>query len=423
MRNLIRKTNYFIIVLTLFIFLGNINKSFSQSTDWLQWRGQNADGYSSEKDWNPEVALKKDAILWETNVGMGFSAPAIKGDRLYISGNFEKEDSTFYDKIVCLNTSTGKEIWNYEYLCKELQDPGPFSSPVLNDGYLYTLSREGHFLCLNAENGDVVWKHNLVKENLVYSKEDKILIASSPLVYKDLVILNSNKSGIAFNKKNGKLIWNSEKVEDNYNISTPILFENNNKTMLAVQTKNNTSAVNPLTGEVYWQIGGGAMPDPIIVKDKMYHFTTEEGFRKYLIKKDSVELIWSKSEIKCQCQPFVVKDNYAYGIGRGEIQCISLETGEQQWGKSLKGGALIISNNILIINDQNGNLVFVEATPKEYKEIANLKTTEYPKTDQKGRGYRRVSGCWTNPVLSHGQIYIRGSYGDLVCINVSKKKL
>ena len=106
-----KKISYFTIGLVLFIFIGTMNNSYSQSTDWLQWRGQNADGYSSEKDWNPEAALKSEAILWEINVGMGFSAPVIQGDRLFIMGNFEKTDSTFFLQK--------EKAFNFKQLCSK----------------------------------------------------------------------------------------------------------------------------------------------------------------------------------------------------------------------------------------------------------------------------------------------------------------
>ena len=190
--------------------------------------------------------------------------------------------------------------------------------------------------------------------------------------------------------------------------------------MLVFQTEKKTLSVNPLNGKIYWEIEGGAMPDPIIVGNSM-HLFSKEGFKKYDITNDTPKLIWTKSNIKCQCQSYVVEDDFAYGFGQGKIQCISLKTGEQKWSKILREGGLIISNNTLIIIGQKGDLIFVKADSKEYKEIAKMKAIFIPETDKKGRDYRRVSCCMTNPVLSHGKIYLRGSYGDLICVNVSSK--
>lgn len=416
-----KRTIYLILILILFFNFGNSFKIFSQSSDWLQWRGPFANSFSPETDWSPKSVLNENSKIWETNVGMGFSAPVIKGNRLFISGNFEKTDSTFFDRITCINTESGKEIWKYEYPCNEYEDPGPFSTPLYNEGYLYTLSREGHLHCFDAENGSILWKHNLIIEKITNEKDSSFLVASAPVVFQDLLILNLNKSGIAFNKKTGELVWNSEKTINNFNISTPVLFEFNNKKIMAIQTEHKTSGINPLTGEVYWEINSGSMPDPIISENCIYLFTVTSGFSKYQIKNDTLIKVWNNPDVKCQCQSYVVKDNYAYGFGPGKFQCISLKTGERKWWKKMKEGALIHANDILIILEQDGNLIFAETNPEEYTEVLSTKVITNPKTDQKGRGYRRASVCLTNPVLSYGKIYMRNSYGNLICVNASNE--
>ena len=85
----------------------------------------------------------------------------------------------------------------------------------------------------------------------------------------------------------------------------------------------------------------------------------------------------------------------------------------------IKEGALILAKNILIILDYKGKLILAEAKPDKFKEIASRQIFELPKTDNKGRGYRRVSACWTNPVLCNSKIYLRNTYGDLVCMDLS----
>src|SRR5258708_7947873 len=59
--------------------------------DWPQWRGPNRDGVSKEtgllKEW-PNGGPK---LAWTFNkAGLGFSGPAVVGDRLYTMGSRQK---------------------------------------------------------------------------------------------------------------------------------------------------------------------------------------------------------------------------------------------------------------------------------------------------------------------------------------------
>ena len=194
-------------LLFLACFVLGINIGIGQQTDWLKWQGPSANGSSPETNWDPNSLSGENSILWKTNVGMGHSAVAVHGDKLYTMGNFEVSENKFQDKIVCLNTNTGKEIWNYSYDCKEMEDPGPFSTPVLNEKKLYSISREGHLFCLNAENGSVLWNKELLKDSIT---REGSYFACSPVIFEDMLILNLNKKGITFNKNTGDIIWNSE---------------------------------------------------------------------------------------------------------------------------------------------------------------------------------------------------------------------
>ena len=64
-----------------------------EAGDWLEWRGPNRDGKSSEtgllKTW-PKVGPR---LLWQIDeIGGGYSTPAVEGDRLYFVTNVGLED-------------------------------------------------------------------------------------------------------------------------------------------------------------------------------------------------------------------------------------------------------------------------------------------------------------------------------------------
>jgi len=51
--------------------------------DWPRWLGPNGDGVSAETEWSSKWPDDGPKILWEKNVGRGYSNVAVVGDRLY----------------------------------------------------------------------------------------------------------------------------------------------------------------------------------------------------------------------------------------------------------------------------------------------------------------------------------------------------
>ncbi len=401
------------LVITLLPF---VISGFGQSFEWKTWRGPNADGTSNESDWNPDKIINGEGILWFKNVGTGHSSVAVSGDKLYTMGNWEVSESNFIDRIVCLDVNSGELIWKYEYVMDEMEDPGPFSTPVLDGQYLYTLGRGGQMLCFNADNGELHWSKELIKLGL--TNEDSEL-ACTPVFIDDLLILNINISGMALNKNTGEIIWNSEPGQRS--LSTAVEFTMQGNSYYAIQGDGETRAIDPATGDVLWMISEGHICDPVIHEDKMIIYSYK-GSSLYELDMISPERIWKNDDIKAQFQSYVSHEGHSYGFANNsgmKLICHDNSTGEIVWTQKMQAGSLILSNNTLIVIDKKGLLHFIKASPEGYTEIGSSMVFDLAKTDNKGRGYRRINGCWTNPVICNNKIFVRSSYGDLVCLDAS----
>src|SRR5262245_57439203 len=78
------------------------------AADWPQWRGPNRDAVSKEtgllKEW-PKAGPK---LLWTArNTGVGYSTPAVVGDRLYVLGGRDGNEH-----LLALDVKDGKEAWS-----------------------------------------------------------------------------------------------------------------------------------------------------------------------------------------------------------------------------------------------------------------------------------------------------------------------
>jgi outer membrane protein assembly factor BamB len=120
------------------------------ASDWPQWRGPNRDGkaagFSAPETWPKQLVQK-----WKVTVGVGDSTPALVGDKLYVFGRQENDEI-----IQCLDTSSGKRIWEARYPAglvvtgPPARHPGTRSSLVVAGGKICALGVGGILSCLHA---------------------------------------------------------------------------------------------------------------------------------------------------------------------------------------------------------------------------------------------------------------------------------
>lgn len=349
-------------------------------------------------------------MLWDAAIGTGFSSMAVSAGKVYAMGNIDDNDFVY-----CLNAETGKEVWRRSY--GEEKNPknyegGPNATPTVADGKVYTLSKTGKAYCLDAESGEVIWDKDLGKEFGI--KPTKWGLSGSALVLGEMVVLNAGTLGIALNKDDGSLIWESGKGPGGY--STPVPYTFGGKEYVALFGEKIAGGVLAATGKKVWEYGWVTSyevnaADPIISGDKVF---ISSGYGKgcALLKlgADGVTKIYESKDMKNQINSSVLWKGHVYGFsenvgGRGILTCLDYGTGEPKWTqKGFGTGSLIIGDGKLIILGEKGKLALAEASPSGYKELASAAVLE--------------GKCWTSPVLANGRIYARNAEGHLVCLDV-----
>src|SRR5262249_4844724 len=146
--------------------------------------------------------------LWKIPIKTGYSSFAICDGRLYSM----EMSSPGKESVLCLDASTGKDIWRYTYEgATPANYPGPRATPAVCDGRVYTVSAAGTLLCLPAKpdrNAEPLWQHQLMSE--FRGDAPGWGIACSPLVEGNLVIVQPGGrkgSVVAFDRLTGKLAW------------------------------------------------------------------------------------------------------------------------------------------------------------------------------------------------------------------------
>ena len=387
------------------------------AADWANWRGPDYNGISAEKDWDP-MKIKEDVEpLWRASIGTGFSTISVSNGRVYAMGNTGvkgEDESKHADVVFCFDAETGKEIWKHTYpqrLDPKYYEGGTLASVTVEGGKVYTISKDGEAFCLDAEKGKVIWHKSFMKG--LGFKRTTWGQSGSPLIIDNLVIYNVGGKGIALNKKDGSVVWESGKAPSGY--ATAVPFMAGGQKCIALFGFKDIIGLVAATGKELWRYPWKTKhdvnaADPIIVGDMIFVSSGYgEGCGLLKIQGGKVSEVWRNKNIRNKMNGCVLWEGYIYGVDEGgELRCLDYKTGRLVWAQKEFGqGSLMLADGKLIVLGEKGNLVIAEPTPDGYKVISKANILSFK--------------CWSVPVLANGRIYARNANGDMVCLDVKKK--
>lgn len=379
--------------------------------DWPGWRGPIRAGISPEIGWNSTWPAGGPRILWKAAVGTGFSSLAVVGGRAYTLGNASGADTVY-----CLDAENGNIVWKHSYPCSRRPlsyEGGPSATPAVDAGQVFTLSKFGHCFCLDAASGEVLWSKKFEPPSLKLGVDYPVFwgFAGSPLVLGEKLILAVGTACTALNKADGRLLWSSPPGRPGY--SSPVPFQIGNRLCVAQLSGHEAVAVDVDTGQILWKIPWKTTwdqnaPDVIVAEGKLF-VTTGHGVGCALFDFSTgvPRELWRNKNMRCDLSSCVLWNGCLYGFDQNRLTCLDWRTGQVRWSvRGLGRGTLIASDGRLIALGDDGKLVIAEASSEGFRPLAETKILS-------GR-------CWTAPVLSAGRIYARNAAGDVVCVDVRR---
>ena len=281
------------------------------ASDWSRWRGPDANGISAESDWRPQALAAAPRLKWKTNLGVGHSSVSIAGKRLYTMGNVGGSDTVY-----CFDAETGKLAWRFPYACPPGNFSGPRATPTLDGGLLYTLSRKGDALCLDAETGKPKWAKDLIRE--FKAQPTDYGLCGSPLIVGELVIYNALDCGVALNKMTGEKIWASAEGAGGY--ATPVFFKGPAGDRVAIFGAKSLNVVDPASGKKLqshpWttQFDVNAA-DPAFFDEKLFITSAwERGCALLDVSGGSAKVLWENKNLRGHLASPIYLDGCLYGI-------------------------------------------------------------------------------------------------------------
>tara|TARA_Y100001934_G_scaffold283286_1_gene401831 strand:- start:10531 stop:11736 length:1206 start_codon:yes stop_codon:yes gene_type:complete len=384
----------------------------AQEFDWPQWRGPLRDGISKETNWVSNWGRAPLKVKWRANVGLGYSSMATSASRVYTMGTFGDSDTIF-----CLNSENGQELWRYSYPCSGLdlrEFYGPRCTPTVDGKLVFTLSRLGHLICLNADNGKLVWTRNIVTD---YGARQVLYgFSGSPLVIGNTLIVETGspqRSVIGLNKNNGQLLWGNGSNTAGYSSPMPMMFgAEPGFVMFSAQTISGRIAKTgkPVFSRRWTTQNGNNIATPIVWQNKVFVSSGyDTGCALFEVGQGYARPVWSNKNMRNHFSSSVLMGGHFYGFDESELVCMDLLTGRVKWRTNTYGeGSLMGAGNKLIIQSENGQLAVVEATPWKFTQVSRRQIFNARRT-------------WTVPVLSNGLLLTRDR-SVLICLDVSVKE-
>jgi outer membrane protein assembly factor BamB len=269
------------LVNALFIIMAGmlINISaFPQKTNpniWPNFRGTNCSGIALPNQDPPTTFSPDKNVLWKIALPGGHSSPCIWGDRIFISG-YQEEGKLL--KMLCIDRKNGKIKWEENIPVEAFEKFNAVSNPATatptTDGervYFYFCSFG--MICYDL-NGKLQWKLPMP----VPKSYNDNGIGTSPILTGNMVILNcfghmNDPRLLAVNKFDGKTVWeyslpNKEGYRGNSS-STPVIY----KDQVIIYRSEDVAGYSLKTGELIWRfaIGGAdAIGTPVIQNDILY---------------------------------------------------------------------------------------------------------------------------------------------------------
>jgi outer membrane protein assembly factor BamB len=395
------KKNTLIISAIAFLTILFSSNSFSQ--DWPQWRGINRDskvaGFKAPAVWPAE--LKQE---WKVQVGYGDATPVLAGSKIYL--NTRQGDN---EVVLCLDATTGKELWKYQYPSPAVtgpagSHPGPRSTPAIADGKVITFGASAILTCVDAATGKVLWK----RENPT-NAVPQFFTGMSPLIVDNLCIAHvgtkDNGEVIALDLGTGSEKWKS--AGDGPAYASPSVMTIDGKKHIIVQSEKNLMALNLTDGKMIWQIATPVQQrfyncaSPYIDGQIIYYTGQGTGMKAVKVERSGngyiTKELWSNTGVGAKWNTPILKDGFLYGFtDQKRIYCLNAANGQTAWVDNAVNSdfATIVDCGTLIIGlPSTANLIVFKPDSKAYSEVAKIKVSDTP--------------VYSYPIIAGNLIYIK----------------
>lgn len=400
-------------IIVVFVLLSR--SAVAPAENWPGFRGSNGDGTSQETN----LPIKWDNqtnVLWKVEVpGTGYASPIVWGDRLFtvtaVSRTHEKI-------LLCFDTNNGSLLWKVTVLATPFEDKhndNSFASgtPATDGSNIYVSFLDGTNVVVAAYDftGKLVWE----KRPGTYQSPHGY--SCSPVLYKDMVIINGDSQGEAFiaalSKKDGHTVWKVRLNKPANDFSTPIIRELAGRMQMIFPGNREIASYNPDTGARYWFVEGPSQEfvgSPVYNEKTSLVMSSSSWPQCILLAINPIG--WgdvSNSQVRWRTSrgafyvpsPISTGDYLISTSPDGTVHCFDAATGKILWKERLgtQYASGVLAGGLVYMPNDEGIITVIKPGPT-FETVAKNSMGEK---------------MFTSPAISNGRIYLRG-VNHLFCI-------
>ncbi|MCP4189813.1 MAG: PQQ-binding-like beta-propeller repeat protein [Planctomycetaceae bacterium] len=415
----------------------------TEGKDWKTFLGPTGDSKSTEtgiKRWPPDGPR----LIWKRRLSESYGIGSVSQGR-YFQFDYDQGKAS----LICLESETGKLLWEFEYSSKYVDtygyNSGPRCSPVIDGHRVYIYGVEGLLHCVDGRNGKPLWKVDTNREFGVV--QNFFGVGSTPVIHGDLLIaivggspsedqslppgqldrVSSNGTGlVAFNKWNGKLQYRS--LEELASYAAPRIIRHKGRDWGFAFMRSGLTGFDPQTGKRDFHFPWRAKTlesvnasTPVIVNDQVFISETYgPGSALLSFQPGSYDIVWQdnprqrQKSMQAHWNTPIYHQGFLYGSsGRhsynAELRCIDFKTGEIKWSQpGLTRCSLLYVDGHFVCLGENGALRLLKANPERYELVSEATPVIKREEGQAAQPLLKYP-AWAAPILAHGLMYVRGS--------------
>lgn len=342
----------------------------------------------------------------------------VHGDHVYILTT-AGAGKTLQERLVCLNTDTGKLLWDQK-INLWLSDVPPhraaWSSPSVDpvSGNVYVYSVHGMLTAFSRE-GKKVWERSLVEDFALVTTHGGRTV--SPVIDGDLVIVSGVSTGwgqfsraghrfFAFDRKNGDLVYLSAPGGRPYDTtySPPIIAEIDGvRQLIAGGGDGNAHAIKAQTGEPLWRfdVSKRGLNSGVVVNGKTAYITHSEenldtnemglfaavdATMRGPLKKDQAKFYFPGYQLGFS-SPIIDGDRFLQVDNGGNLFAFDVQTGKQIWKLNLgtiQKSSAVLGDGKLYVGTENGKFFIVKPHNDRGEKLSEVNFVKAGESEEEG---------------------------------------
>ena len=414
---------------------------------WPSFRGPHAsgvaDGQNLPDEWNAKTGQN---ILWRTPVpGLAHSSPIVWGNRIFVTsavssdpkasfrpglygdGDASKDRSHHRWVIYALDKRNGKILWERtayegEPLEKRHIKATYANATAVTDGRIVVAWFGSQGVYAYDVNGRFLWKVDVGRVDMGAYDVPTVEWgpASSPIIWKDLVILQCDTQTdsfiMALEANTGEIVWKTDRDEIP-SWGTPTVVTTANGEELIANASNFIRGYDPRTGKELWRLGKSSKitaPTPVFADDVLVVasgrgperpiFVLKAGARGDLTlpegKTSSDTILWSRTGRGSYMPTPLIYNGILYVLGNnGTFDAYKLKTGEEIYRQRVPlvgsgfSASPVAADGKIYLSNEDGEIIVVTAG-ENFAHVATNSMGEL---------------LMATPAISDGMMYVRSN--------------